>query len=418
MAYDARRSEVLEALRQTDFDAAQKEIISKTLERYFARREGYLHNLLEVLPPGRSDPAHAAWLDRAKGAMGMVLEAFNGAEAGRLWLAALANEEHAFFYQVHMSQVPVLRDKMMKHKAALEQAMKEFKEKWEKIKSADKDVDEKLKKVAEQYEEELEAAAKAAARIERETKEVTAEKVRTWLQVGLALVDLGVIELVIKAGAAALGVKLDQEQARKLEIFALLSLEETVIATFTEAREIVKEFLHENNYPEIKDTWDRGDDAAEALEGAMATAGQKRDAADFGKALKDELAKVFAVAEGAYKEFAREHEYLFFGPLGANYYMELAEDDTWKRFSENWQKRRADFDELIQARIFEPNPDKLVEVSLEGLSSDDRQRIYSQLEGALRELMQAWNKWKEDNNDPYWVLKSREELKRVLEAMR
>lgn len=418
MAYDARRSEVLEALKKTDFDAVQQEQIGKTLEPYLSQREGQFRQLAEVVGPARPDPCHAAWLDCAKGAMAIVLEAFKDAEAGRLWLATLANEEHAFFYQIHMSQVPVLRDRMQAHRAALEQAMKEFREKWDKIKSADKDVDEKLKKAAEQYEEVLEAAAKVAAQTERESKEVAAGTFSKVLTAGLAVVSLGAIELALKTGAAALGLKVSEAEARKHEIFALLSLEETVFATFKETREIVKEFLEESNYARIKEVWDDADEAAEALEGAMVTTGQKRDAAEFGKALKDELAKVFAVAEGAYKEFAREHEYLFFGPLGASYYMELGEDDTWKRFSENWQKRRADFDDLLQARMFEPKEDRVVEVSLEGLSSDDKARIYSQLEGPLRELVRAWNRWKEFTDDPYWVLKSREELKRVLDAMR
>jgi len=330
----------------------------------------------------------------------------------------VANEEHAYFFQIHNSQVPVQRDKMLRNKAALEQAMKEFREKWGKIKSADRDVDDKLKKAAEQYEELLDAAAKVAVNAEKETKEVVAETLGKVLSVGLKLVNLGPIEYVLKGAAAALKRHVNETQARKLEIYALLSLEETVFASFKEAREIVTEFLEDNNYERIKDAWDDADDAAEQMESVMATVGQKSDAADLGKALKEELAKVFASAENAYKEFAREHEYLFFGPLGTDYRMELMEDDTWKRFSESWKRRREDFDDLLRTRMFEPNPDKVVEMSLEGLSADDKARIYSQLEGALRELLQAWNEWKGFTDDPYWVLESREGLKSVLEAMR
>jgi hypothetical protein len=418
MAYDSRRGEVLDALKKVNFSAAEQEQIARTLERYFREREGHFRLLVEVLGPGRSEPCHAAWLERAKAAMGMVLEAFKDAETGRLWLATVANEERAYFFQIHNSQVPVQRDKMLRNKAALEQAMKEFREKWGKIKSADRDVDDKLKKAAEQYEELLDAAAKVAVNAEKETKEVVAETLGKVLSVGLKLVNLGPIEYVLKGAAAALKRHVNETQARKLEIYALLSLEETVFASFKEAREIMTEFLEDNNYERIKDAWDDADDAAEQMESVMATVGQKSDAADLGKALKEELAKVFASAENAYKEFARENEYLFFGPLGTDYRMELMEDDTWKRFSESWKRRREDFDDLLRTRMFEPNPDKVVEVSLEGLSADDKARIYSQLEGALRELLQAWNEWKGFTDDPYWVLESREGLKSVLEAMR
>jgi len=62
---------------------------------------------------------------------------------------------------------------------------------------------------------------------------------------------------------------------------------------------------------------------------------------------------------------------------------------------------REDFDDLLQDRVFEPNPERLVEISLEGLSSDDKQRIYSLLESSLRELLRACDRARvESTSDP------------------
>ena len=148
------------------------------------------------------------------------------------------------------------------------------------------------------------------------------EALRAKVLVAFNAVNLGIVEIIIKGAIRAIDFKRDLASQRKLEIFALLSREEGVFATFQEAREIIKEFLEETSYPRVKDAYDRVEDAADALEGQMLTSGQKEDAKDFGAAIKNELAQVFRTAEDAYKEFARKHEYLFFGPLGSGYYQE------------------------------------------------------------------------------------------------
>ncbi|MCI0396713.1 MAG: hypothetical protein L0332_32445 [Chloroflexi bacterium] len=416
MAYEARLKEVLEALEKSNFDAESKEKIRRALDSYFRERERMLGEIAPLLEPGRTGPCLPAWLARLEDAMKMTHEAFKGVEVGQLWLADIANEEYRFFFHIHFSRAPVQRDKMVKQTENLRTAMKEFENKWQEIKNADQAVDEKLKKVAEEYEQILAHVAGVAAETEKEAR----EKMASQVLLGTAAVSylLGAVGIAIRAGIAVLGSKLSEAEARKLEIFALFSREEQVFAVFKETRDIVAEFLEENDYPQIKDAWDDGEDAAEALQSAMNTAGQKSDAAALGEALKDELEDVFSAAEREYKEFANKHQYLFFGPLGASYYQELAEDDTWKQFSENWKKRRADFDELLRERTLEASPDKILEVSLEGFSDDEKTRIYYELREPIRELLQAWNKWKESTDDPNWALESRERLKSTLDKFR
>jgi phage/plasmid-associated DNA primase len=181
---------------------------------------------------------------------------------------------------------------------------------------------------------------------------------------------------------------------------------------------MVAEFLEDNGYPQIKDAWDDGDDAADALPGKMATDGQKADASELAKELKDELKNVFSAAEREYREFAKKHEYLFFGPLGSGYVQELMEDDTWKSFSDRWKRQRADFDELLRERTVAASKDKIFEVSLEGLTDDDKEELYERLLGPCQELLRAWNEFKDFSNDPYWALESREQLKSILDALR
>ncbi len=382
------------------------------LESYFAQREGRLENLLEILEPSEDD-RHAQWIDKAKDAAAMAHDAISK-DRKSMWLARISNEEHTFFFKLMTSQVAPQRDAMVTMTKALQKAEKEFEEKWKKIREADNDIEERMKKIALEYEEILADAAKFAASAEMESKEALRAKVL----VAFNAVNLGIVEIIIKGAIRAIDLKRDLASQRKLEIFALLSREEGVFATFKEAREMVKEFLEETSYPRVKDAYDRAEDAADALEGQMLTSGQKEDAKDFGAAIKNELAKVFGTAEDAYKEFARKHEYLFFGPLGSGYYQELMENDFWKERSDKWKKSKHDIDDLLRERTQECSDDQVLEVSLEGLTSEDKKTIREALETHCRDLLSAWNRFKEDNKEPEWALESREQLKSVLDSMR
>ena len=412
MSYDKRQREVLEELARRGDDGATTSDVTKVLESYFAQREGRLENLLEILEPSEDD-RHAQWIDKAKDAAAMAHDAISK-DRKSMWLARISNEEHTFFFKLMTSQVAPQRDAMVTMTKALQKTEKEFEEKWKKIREADNDIEERMKKIALEYEEIFADAAKFAASAETESKEALRAKVL----VAFNAVNLGIVEIIIKSAIRAIDLKRDLASQRKLEIFALLSREEGVFATFKEAREMVKEFLEETSYPRVKDAYDRAEDAADALEGQMLTSGQKEDAKDFGAAIKNELAKVFRTAEDAYKEFARKHEYLFFGPLGSGYYQELMENDFWKERSDKWKKSKHDIDDLLRERTLECSDDQVLEVSLEGLTSEDKKTIREALETHCRDLLSAWNRFKEDNKEPEWVLESREQLKSILDAMR
>lgn len=412
MSYDKRKREVLEELDKQNYDEATKSDVIKALDSYFAQREGRLENLLEILEPS-DDNRHAQWLDKAKEAAAMAHDAI-GKDRKSMWLAKISTEEHTFFFKMMTSQVAPQRDNMVRMTKALQKAEKEFEEKWKKIREADTDIEERMKKIALEYEEILVDAAKFAATAEMESKEALRKKVL----IAFNAVNLGIVEMIIKGAIRAIDLKRDLATQRKHEIFALLSREEGVFATFKEAREMVKEFLEETSYPRVKDAYDRAEEAAEALEGQMLTSGQKDDAKDFGAAIKNELAKVFRIAEDAYKEFARKHEYLFFGPLGGSYYQELMEDDFWKQRSDKWKASKHDIDDLLRERTLECSDEEVLEVSLSGLTSEDKKAIREALETHCRDLLRAWNRFKEDNKEPEWALESREQLKSILDAMR
>jgi hypothetical protein len=303
---------------------------------------------------------------------------------------------------------------MIKMTKALEKAEKEFEEKWKKIREADNQIEERMKQIALEYEEILSDAAKFAASAEMESKEALRKKVL----VAFNAVNLGIVEMIIKGAIQAFDLKRDLAGQRRLAIYALLSREEGVFATFKEARQMVKEFLDETSYPRVKDAYNRAEEAANALEGQMLTQGQRDDAKDFGGSLRNELAKVFRKAEDAYKEFARKHEYLFFGPLGGSYYQELMEDDFWKERSSRWKSAKHDIDNLLRERTLTCSDDQVLEISLDGLTSEDKKTIRAALENHCRDLLAAWNRFKEDNKDPEWALTSREQLRAILDAMR
>jgi len=57
-------------------------------------------------------------------------------------------------------------------------------------------------------------------------------------------------------------------------------------------------------------------------------------------------------------------------------------------------------------------------ISLDGLTSEDKKACRAALEEHCRDLLAAWNRFKEVCTEPEWALESREQLKSVLDAMR
>lgn len=419
--YEARKKEVLEELAELPgVEERHRETVRRALESYFRDREGRIENLLDHLEPGK-DPEHRAWVDRARGLAGWAMETLQKIQVPgfRSFLARTAFAEHKFFFHLHLSRMPVARDRMVRQTANLRTAMKEFEDKWKTIQSKDKAIDDKLERAAEQYDELLDEAAREAAKIEKQAGEKMADLVSKAVRLGLAAVDFGAVETVLKTGTSTVKTVLDKTQQRRLEIFALLSREEQVIHTFRVGRKAVAEFLEDHSYARIKAAWEDGNEAADALAKKMATEGQKRDAAELGKRAKDELAKVFAEAERSYREFAKRHEYLFFGPLGSKYVAELSEIDTWKQHSRRWKEAREDFDDLLRGRFLEAEENNVLGADLRGLPRLDRMQVYYQLRNACQELLRAWNSWKDWNTkgDPDWILDNREDMQSTLDAL-
>jgi hypothetical protein len=412
MGYDARKREVLEELRRQGYEPSTVDEYTKVLESYFSQRDGRLENVLEILEPSEEN-VHARWIEKCRESAGAAQDAISK-DRKSMWLAKISNEEHTFWFKLMVSQVPVKRDLMVQQTKALKKAEKEFEEKWTAIRDADKQIEGRMKQVALDYEKILIEAAEFAAKAEMESKEALRAKIK----VAFSVLDLGIVETVIKNAIRFMELKRNEVNERKLEIHALISREEGVFATFKEAREMVKDFLAETSYPRVKDAYDAAEDAAEALAGEMLTGGQKDDANAFGSSIKGELSNVWRKAEDAYKEFARKHEYLFFGPLGGGYYQELMEDDFWKERSSKWKESKCDIDDLLRERTLTCDDSQVLEVSLDGITPEDKKRIREALESHCRDLLQAWNKFKEFCKDPEWAIESREQLKSILDAMR
>jgi hypothetical protein len=417
MAFDKRPKELLDALAELELEPKKAETIRRGLESYARAREGRLHNLLELLEPGKK-PNLKVWLDKGMAAIRDAHDTFAKLDEGNAWLAGVATQEHTFFFRIFRLGAVAHRDKMVAQTLNLEQAMKEFENKWEKIRGSDKKIDERLKKTAEEYDKLLVEAARCASATEKQAHERMLDSFDKALSLGVRGAQLGAVGKVLQLATKTIKTCLDQTKARRLEIFALLSREEQVFTTFKETREIVAEFLEDNGYPMIKDALDDGEDALGDLAKGMVTDGQRADAAEFAKEARDELGKVFSAAERQYKDFARKHEHLFFGPLGGAYMQELAENDDWKRFSRSWKEHRRDFDDHLRERTLAASERKILEVSLDGLDDDARREVYNTLRSACADLLKAWNAWKDFTKDPEWILNSREETQSILKALR
>lgn len=423
MAYDARKKEVMDLLAKADFGAAPQqdvEMLGRVVTTYFNRRIHHLKQIVDVLLPGRTTPSFRLWLDRALAAVRMVHDTFKDVpESVRHVVAAIAGEEHKFFFAIYRCEVAKWRDKMVEQSKALDKAKAEFENKWKEMLRRDNDLESKMKRAGEQFEQVLAKAAKSAAELQKTTKEKVAAAVHTAVGSTLKLVDLGVTEQAITLATRALKGYVSEVEARKLEIMVLLSLENQIFATFKQGRAAVDEFLDQNGYPEVKDGWEEGEDAIEAIVGRMVSAGQKTDAAEFVKAVKDPLERIFKLAESSYKDFAKKHEYLFFGPLGSDWHRQLGESDLWKQFSRDWADGRKDFDDLLRDSSLAVRRREAFGVDLDKLTDEQYKDFERRMTAHCRELLAAWNDLKKvAGSAAVDLIKGHERTKQVLDDMR
>lgn len=426
-AYDYRLKELkeqIDAMESLDEDTRDK--LESAFEGYLKLRNAALADTVATLAVNDRPEAADKWRDKARegqeDAADFVQQMSKNPAVDREWLAGFARQEALFFTHILASKAPVYRDRMVVQTEALEDAIDEFGDKWREIKNRDGDMDAKLERAAREYEEVVKEALEEATKVEKESKEAFQD----WLDKILAaggVVTKGASEAVLKSlryGIKILRAQQDKVQERRLEIQVLLSREEQIFGMFKETRTIVEEFLEANDYPAIKDQMDNAEDDLSDLPAKMITDAQKRDAAEFAEDCLDHLEKAFSVAEGKYKEFARANDRLLFGPMGGQYITELLEGDTWKSFSDRWKSQRSDFDDILRDRYFAASEDRILEIPMGELSSKDAHTVYYAHRDVLGELMQAWNWWKtwNKNEDPYWILESREEQERVLGSLR
>ncbi|MBC8087283.1 MAG: hypothetical protein H7Z40_08440 [Phycisphaerae bacterium] len=418
MPYPARKKEMLLSLeQQSNYDPVMKESIRKVLDSYFVQRDGRMENMADLLLL-KDELCNLHWIQKGWDAGAMVRDVIGGSFLKPNWVVQIMGQESVFFHHLRMLRVAEFRDRMVVQTRALSKAEAEFEEKWKRIVEADNSIDSRLQSISEQYTELLNGAIKTAATTQKEGKEAMVAKIAQVVSAAGRVVDFGVIETIVKAGTKAMTTVLSQAQSRRLDLLAVMSREERVFATFREARDMVRDFLKETSYPHVKDAYDAAEKSAETLWQLPLTPGQKEDLATFVVDLKTRLLPTFQRAEEAYKAFARKHEYLFFGPLGAAFYTEVGEHDLWKQHSRNWKTSRDDIDELLRQRAFVLNSERILEVSLSGLSEDDRKRITVTLVPACEELMRTWNEFRSMTNSPEWALESRETYMSIVNAMR
>jgi hypothetical protein len=187
------------------------------------------------------------------------------------------------------------------------------------------------------------------------------------------------------------------------------------IVLFKDTREDTELFIKENNFDKIEELFEEAQDELETFAG-IGTDGQQDDAEAFVDLVESLLSKHVSAGQKIFNDFVAKHNLKFFGPIGPEIKESLLETQIW--LAEEDKFRQLDLEEYLRKWRDETKEVIEVNLSLDGISDEERDLIETALESNINELNntlteERFARFVEFFLGPY--LASREELAEELE---
>jgi hypothetical protein len=187
------------------------------------------------------------------------------------------------------------------------------------------------------------------------------------------------------------------------------------IVLFKKTRDDTELFMRDNNFDKMKTLYSEAEDELEAFAGT-GTDAQQDDAEAFVDLVKGLLSKHVSEGEKIFNDFVAKHNLKFFGPIGPDIQENLLERQVWLTKAD--ELRKLDLEEYLRDWRDESKEVIEVNLSLDGISDEERSLIEDALEANINELNntlseERFARFVEFFLGPY--LASREELAEELE---
>jgi hypothetical protein len=419
-----RLDEMVEQIEAQVEDSSEQELFIDAVKEYIQERDATLMVLRKLIEANTEDDMQSEWestVDDFSDMPGLYdISSSLTSDAAKELYDQFMDEEQAWVSALSTARY---RDEMVALKIRLTNMTQLLETKWQGFLNADGQLDDKeikaFRAVYDLYRGFINDCNASRERFQTATKLVgeAAAKADKFLGSGS-----GTETDMIKAIGGATKEGIDYLLKVEASISATLpTLEQytddelKVIVLFKETRDDTELFINENNFDKIEELFEeaRTELASFANSGTDGQQGDTEPFIDFVEAL---LSKHVSEGEKTFNDFVKKHQNKFFGPIAPEIEEHFLERQVW--LAEEDKLRELDLEEYLRKWRDESKEVIEVNLSLDGISEEERSAIAAALEPAIRELdntltEERFARFLEFFLGPY--LASREELAEELE---
>jgi hypothetical protein len=393
-----RLEEMTEIIEEEVADSAEQAMFLEAAAAYLQERDAVLTTLSSLIAVTDDDKQAGEWESTANDlsdipVLADVGEALSSEEALELY-DLFMDEEQEWVSALSVLNTASYRDEIIALKVRLATMTELLETKWKGFLDEDGNLDQKerqlFKDVYELYRGFIEDMNAAREKVQTTLKAVgeVAAKADKFLETGSSTET----DLVKFAGAAikeAVGfyVKTESDIGKNLPTLEQLTdAELKVIVLFKETREDTALFIRENGFDKMKVLFTQAEEELEKF-ASIGTDGQQDDSDVFVDKVLASLSKHVSDGEKIYNDFVAKHNLKFFGPIGPDIKEALLEHQVWLTEEDEW--RNLDLEEYLKDWRDETKEIIEVNLSLSGISDEERERIEEALEPAIEEMDNA-----------------------------
>jgi hypothetical protein len=393
-----RLDEMVELIEEEVSDSAEQDVFTEAAEAYLQERDAVLTTLASLIAVTDDDEQASEWGSTVDDLSDIpelsdVGDDLSSEEALELY-EVFMDEEQEWVSALSVLNTASYRDQIIALKVRLASMTELLETKWEGFLNEDGKLDQKelemFADVYDLYRAFIEDMNAAREKVQTTLKAVgeAATKADKFLETGSSTET----DLVKLAGAAikeAVGfyVKAEGDIGKNLPTLEQLTdAELKVIVLFKETREDTALFIRENGFDKMKAIYTEAEDELKEFAN-VGTDGQQDDTEVFVDKVLASLSKHVSDGEKIYNDFVAKHNLKFFGPIGPDIKEALLEHQVWLTEEDEW--RSLDLEEYLKE--WRDDTKEIIEVnlSLSGISDEERERIEEALEPAIEEMDNA-----------------------------
>jgi hypothetical protein len=417
-----RLDEMVEIIEERLEEGEERNTFLETIEEYIEVRDEALSLLAGLVAETDADEFAEEWDDLVEQMQNLPilndLDDELSSEAALALYTQFVDEERAWFLNLGERNPVAYRDQIVALRIRLANMTELLEEKWEGLLNEDGQLDQKELEVMADINE---IVTKLVAEIDTSRQKMR-DNVQLVAEVAASEAASSVLSLAGPVGDAlgmiAQATKQYNEYKTALEnlkpqLKDLVGKELGLLVNFNQTRKDTQLFVEQNNFDKMKALYSEAEDKIESF-ADVGTDGQGSDAEDFVELILGHLSKHVSEGETIYKDFVTKHNLKFFGPISADIKESLTESQVW--LAEAEEVRNLDIQELLSSLRDDTNVFFGVNLSVDGISPEEREYIESQ----LRNDMNALKKAIEDNylvfsNDNLSLLYDRRSLAEAIQ---